>query len=208
MQIGCFGLIIAGGMTLVGGQGIYENWNSGTLQSRNLDQFIKERPSVGWYQINDAQWRLIDAGVINGGLTKDATGDLFIPVRKKGTEDSDAKIDVLLHRTNKDEAAQLAAIVAMPEDKQIEALGKDPAYLVAHPVKGMIEFGMNSDSKSNDAVRSSFGDQLSPDYVVITDGAEPGSMITSVLVMLGGLLLLAITVFLMGRQGAGETVDD
>ena len=207
MRLGCIALIFGAGLTFLGGQKIYETWNSGKLQTMSYDQFVKAKPGVGWYKLTDASWHLIDAPVLTGGLSKDVLGDLYIPVRKSGEEPGKSKIEVLLHRENLKEAIDLSNFIALPVEKQISLLATDKSLDAEHPVSGMIEFGIDSEDKQRDALNGAFGDELSSDYVVITDGAEPGGYGGPLLALFGGLVILAFSFLGLARSG-GEVTDD
>ena len=205
MRLGCIALILGGGLTFLGGQKLYETLSSGKLQTVTYADFVKTKPGVGWYAISDGHWRLADAGVITGGMVLDE--DLYLPVRKPGDPAGSEKIEVLLHRKNQGEAAQLAKLFALPAEKQAAEVAKDPSLEADHSVQGMVEIGMDSQGKQRDAVRGSFGDELSPDYVVITDGAEPSGYLWPLLALIAGIGILAMSLRGLARSGA-EVTDD
>lgn len=215
MRFGCIGLIIGAALTWGGGQQVYESWNAGKKVDMTLAQFLAEKPGVGWYRLTDAHWRLVDAGVITGAAGA-ASGSIYAPVTGKVPDNKapdsggpgKAKIRVLLHRSNDAEAERLAALFKETDPTKYDALlSADPTLAKERPVEGMVEFGINSDDKDNDAIKRSFAGELADDYIVITDGAEPAGYLWPLLTLLAGLALLGFTLRGLGKEGEPDAVD-
>ena len=211
MRLGCIGLLVGLALTWGGGQGVYETWNSGKRRDVTLEQFLKERPEVGWFRVTDAEWNLIDGTLIVKEGTTAATGELYIPVHQKGvTPTGTEKIDVLLHRTSQADADKLTRLLDETDQAKVAAMiQQDKAFLAPNPVEGMIEFGINSDGGENDALKRGLGGRLAEDYIVLTDGAEPPGYGWNLAALLGGLLILGFMVFgMVADAGRNDPVDE
>lgn len=208
MRLGCIAIVIALGLLFGGGQGIYETWTGSQVHVMTYAQFVKEKPSVGRYRITDGEWRLIEASAISSQLTGDASGALYIPVRGPGNTGAE-KVELLLHLEDPENAGAMSVISKMSPERLAAEMKRDPVLTKVHkPVEGMVEMGMNSDSKDNDALRKGFGEDLSPNYVVLTEGREPIGYLGSTVMLGAGLLILAVGAALGLRKGAGEVLDD
>lgn len=211
MRLGCIGLLVGIALTWGGGQGVYETWNSGKRRDVTLEQFLKEKPEVGWFRVTDAEWNLIDGTLIVKEGTTAATGELYIPVHQKGvTPTGTEKIDVLLHRTSQADADKLTRLLDQTDQAKAAAMiQQDKAFLAPNPVEGMIEFGINSDGGENDALKRGLGGRLAADYIVLTDGAEPPGYGWNLAALLGGLLILGFMVFgMVADAGRNDPVDE
>lgn len=188
MRFGCWGLIIAIGLTWHGGQKTYEAWNSSELNSRTFDQLVIENPQVGWYELTDAKWILGDANLVVSEKGDVPNGEMYIPINDPKQPEG-GKVQIVLHRTNLEEAnAVKGALDARAEGKDLDpAIEKN--LMTARPVKGMIEFGIDSDDNIRDEMKRQMGDELAENYVVISDGAEPPGYGYSILFLIGGILL-------------------
>lgn len=101
------------------------------------------------------------------------------------------------------------SLITMHPDLATQVIDRDKRYLAPNPVEGMIEFGINSDGTETDALTQGLGERLAEDYIVLTDGAEPPGYGWNLLALLGGLALLGIMLFLMGRDAdANDPVDE
>ena len=211
MRLGCIGLLVGLALTWGGGQGVYETWNSGKRRDVTLEQFLKEKPEVGWFRVTDAEWNLIDGTLIVNERNNATTGDLYIPVHAKGvTPTGTEKIDLLVHRTNSAEASKLTQLLDQADPAKAAAMiQQDKAFLAPNPVEGMIEFGINSDGNQNEALEKGLGGQLAEDYIVLTDGAEPPGYGWNLAALIGGLLILGFMVFgMVADTGRNDPVDE
>ncbi|MBL0916132.1 MAG: hypothetical protein IBJ13_11660 [Sphingopyxis sp.] len=115
---------------------------------------------------------------------------------------------MLLHRSSGDEAAQLSALFKEADPAKVEAaIRANPALEKPRPVEGMVEFGINSDGKDNDAIKRSFAGELAEDYVVITDGAEPAGYLWPALMLIAGLAVLAFMLSGFSKEAEPDAVD-
>lgn len=207
MNLKLLGALIGAGLTFVGGQKLYETWNSSKLVQSSFADFVKAKPGVGWYALTDGVWQLADAQLVVDKANK-PNGEMYIAVHPRGKElAAGEKAQVVLHRTNKTEAELMTRAMDADEAKPGSV---DPAtiakLLAEQPVKGMVEIGIDSDGDIRTKLEAAMGDRLAPGYLVISDGAEPPGYGTSIAALLAGLALLGfiLSTFIRGRAPAAE----
>ncbi len=199
ISLGCLGYLIAIALLWGGGQGVYTALKNRQPLEITVSDYIAKKPNAEWVTLKDAQLNLLEAA------HKERLGkisEIFIPVRPKG-ESTDGPVHILL--STKDDA-----IVAALEDlnksggTMKEALNAASRHadklFMQKDVSGLIRFGIDSDDKTR-AKLAKLDMKLTPDFVIMNDGAAPS--------LLGSMSMLGIGVlvgFFMLRS-AGKTAD-
>lgn len=201
MRFGCLGLFLGLALTWGGGQSLYTALASGDQKTVTYAQLIHDQSTSGWYKLSDASWTLADAVVITGALG--VSSDIYVPVRPIKGEDT--KFRLLVHVVDEELAREVSAIVDLPEAEQIKRVTEfEKLYLTKHPVEGLLEFGIESDSKQTEAVSNALGEDLATDYRVIQLGAKPGSPWLGIVMTLVGILILLGSGAAMLRGGESK----
>ncbi len=199
MRLGCFGLLIALGLLLGGGQALYTVLRNRQPVTLTVKEYLAHRPDAEWVRLTDTHVDLAEcatsgfAGVIT---------ELYIPVRTPG-EDRGKKVGILLRTKD----AQLISLIT-----ELKSAGHDPARLakivaghtalLAGPreVTGLVQIGLDSDDKTRNKL-AGLHMNLMPSFVIIADGESP-SLLRGLAMSAGGL---ALGFFMLRRKASAST---
>ncbi|QEH38813.1 hypothetical protein OJF2_74230 [Aquisphaera giovannonii] len=203
MRLGCFVVLIAVVMVIGGGQGLYMGLVHRECRVLSYDEFVKEKPRHGWFQVNGCRLNLVEAmyrSKLIGGVK-----EAYIPVRGTSGEDSPTHLLVLtkdpeilgtindLRKLDKgDEAAALKALAAN-RDRLVST----------RDVKGMLQYGIDVKSRVGDRL-SRLDSSLAPDYVILEEGKAP-ELGFSLFIFLGGLALSGYLAYRLFSRPSGPS---
>lgn len=200
MRAGCFFTIFALGVIWGGGQGLYTIVMSGEQKTVSYAELARVDNVAGWYKVKDASWILADAVAVTGGLVDN---DLYVPVQPTGYDGE--KYRLIVHVVDEELNRQVTEISKLSEAEQIKRIEAAPkVYLAERPIEGILEYGIESDSRDMEPVVSAFADRLASDYKVIKLGEEPGSPWGYLVALIAGLIMLGVVVFGSVREGSED----
>lgn len=153
-------------------------------------RYLEQRPTRRYVKLTDCDADLANAAFTHRDGSSKAIGEVYIPLRPRGTT-GEAAI-VLVRRD-----AEIIDVVRMIERigvgeptaaEQVRLRGL-LAQLGAESV-GLVRFGLELDDNTNGRL-AQLGMGLAPDFVLIDRGKSP-RLVTGGLVLLGGLALFAL----------------
>lgn len=193
-------LLLAGfGLLVHGGQDVYEGVTHRAPTRMTMDQFLREKPNEGWFHLQGCFLDVADGSVQteSGEVTS-----VYVPVYSVNDPKQDA-IHLLLSTNDPQilstiaEAAKQPARMT-PAQTLAYAFKNKNRLWVKRDVEGMIQFGLDSDDKTNGKL-TDINKTLAPDWVILEDGKKPAPGLGA-LEMLGGLALGAGAIFLLTRK--------
>jgi hypothetical protein len=205
MRLGWIGLIIGLGAMAFGGHALYETRVASERKDVVYDQLVGEMPAFGWYKVEGASWRLIDAVTLRG-VTGSTLPDVYVRVRADGElagDDEPAKL--LVHIEDQQVADQMAGVLARLAENPYPMAG-DEKLEEAHPIEGMVESLLTIDRIDQKGVRGALGGRLAKDYLVIAQGRKPGGIGHGLAIFLAGLALSGFSIGLLLRPSSEPDV--
>lgn len=191
IRLGCLGYIIAIAMLWGGGQGVYTALKNRSPLEIAVADYVKAKPDAEWVVLKNAQLNLLEAAHRErlGKIT-----EVFIPVRSPD-EAIDGKVQVLMSTKNKDILDALADLENSSDTEKgvLEAASRHADRLfMRRDVTGLIQFGIDSDSKTRDKL-AGLDMNLAKDFVILEEGKSPelgGSVITLLFGLVVGVFML------------------
>lgn len=181
---GCFLLAVFLALVIGGGQELYTGMKNGSMIEVGIVEFEANKPDAKWLQIDGGKLQVLDAAFSQGRFDKSAK-EVFIPYVPKDADDEDRKVHVLLKTKNPDILRFIEESREMEEKLGPDATEQQQAELaieivaklvksveIDRPINGLVEFGINSNSKETEKLRSLFP-RLAEDFVVLQDGKKP-----------------------------------
>jgi hypothetical protein len=192
MRIGCFLPLIAIGLLIGGGQGIYTAVTNPKPKEIGIDEVAQQKP--------DAKWLRITGGVLdnaNSAYTSafgvGEASQVYIPLVGRTQDSTKLPIHVLVLTKDPD-------LVKFTNDsRKLEKSGSTDAATkefllknferlrVARDVEGVVQFGISSGGKEESKIRALY-QNLADDALILEEGEKP-SVLASILMMAGGLLV-------------------
>jgi len=205
-----FGLLLVGGsifLLILGGQGLYEAAASNSRQARQISyqDFVRQRPGIGWYKITGVDWSLIDAVYMREKKEGEADSEgkigdtIYLPVHDATLgEDAAAKEKVVIVlETSRPEihSAVVDLSTASNEDQALQVMKnhKDVAFFQG-PIEGTVKFGMDADSDTREKLAKLPDTNLDTNYVILKDGAKPNGW-AALGEFLGGIVVGILAAF-------------
>jgi hypothetical protein len=193
MRAGCFLVLVAVAMLIGGGQGLYMGLAHRECRVLSYEDFVKEKPRHGWFQINGCRLNLVEAmyrSRLIGGVK-----EAYIPAHGASDEEGPTHLLVLtkdpqilgtVNDLNKlDKGNEAAALKAL-------AANRDRLF-ATRDVKGMLQYGIDVKSRVNNRL-SKLDNSLAPDFVVLEEGKTP-ELGFSLFMLCGGLLLTSYLLY-------------
>ena len=209
MRCGCYALILAIGLIVWGGQGLYEAIAHGKQKVVTYDQFVKAHPKEGWYKITGCVLSLPGSAYVE---KYGRVSEVYVPVydARKDAPD-EPKVFLLLNSENEAFLDPLSEMNKMDdklttEAKANEYMEKNKERLFPkRDLEGMLQFGVSVSSKDRSKL-ASLNSDLAPDFVILQDGKRP-SLLSAMGMLVGGVVLLGIILvgFIGKNQNENET---
>lgn len=199
MRLGWIGLIIGLGAMAFGGHALYEARVASERKDVAYDQLVGEMPAFGWYRVEGASWRLIDAVTLRG-VTGSTLPDVYVRVRADSElagDDEPAKL--LVHIEDQQLADQMAGVLARLAENPYPMAG-DEKLEEAHPIEGMVESFLTIDRTDQKGVRGALSDRLAKDYLIIAQDRKPDPSGRGLAILLAGLALSAVSALSLLRS--------
>ncbi|KRB88294.1 MULTISPECIES: hypothetical protein [unclassified Sphingomonas] len=199
MRLGWIGLVIGLGAMAFGGHALYEAKVAAERKDIAYDRLVAGMPGFGWYRVQGASWRLIDAVTLRG-VTGATLPDVYVRVRPAGAPDGgDAPAKLLVHIEDQTLADRMAGILAGLAQESYPTAG-DETLEEEHPIEGMVESVLTVDRIDQKGVRDALGARLAGDYLVIAQGRTPDPSGRGLAILIGGLLLSVLSAFSLLRR--------
>jgi len=200
-RFGCllFGLVIA--LLWGGGQGIYTGLSNTKQTELSLADYTKQKPTATWLKLKDCQVNTLDAAYSSKwGSIK----EVYIPLSVPGAGPGE-KIHVLLAT---EDSATIKFIEQMNNVKTDQeglkfAIENKEKLMAKRDVEGVIRFGIDLKDKDRRKL-AALDKNLTPDFVIISEGEKP-QIILSIVMFGGGIVLLLV---LLGVLGSSKSSGD
>jgi len=186
ISLGLLGHVIAMGLLIVGGQGVYVALKNPDPLEIAMADYIAEKPNAEWMRLTDAQVSLVEAAY-KARLGK--VSEVFIPVRPVG-ESTDVPVHILL---STDDRAVVAALQHLSQsggtkEKKVDSATRQADRLFMRQyIIGLTHYGFFYDALMR-ARLARLNMNLAEDFVILDDGAAPNFWVN--LSMVGGGLLI------------------
>lgn len=203
-RIGCFLFCAVIGLLWMGGQGVYTGLTNSKQTEMTLAEYSQKKPTATWLKLKDCQVSTLDAAYTSkwGSIT-----EVYIPLRAPGAP-REEKVHVLL--ATKDEAT-LDLIKKMSEMKNDQdmlkfALENRKQLLSTRDVNGVVRFGIELKDKDRRKL-ANLDKNLTPDFVILSEGEEP-HIFVSIAMVAGGLVLGLVLVVMFASSGKSDDASE
>lgn len=196
MQLGCIAAIGALYMMWMGGQGLYTSMKNRTPMEMACENYDDVKPNKEWIKLTGCQLNVMESSYMEEG---GKVVELFIPARGPGEEEGDP-ISVLVATEDSELLALTNEMMELDSDAELMsyfARNRSKLYFT-RDVQGLVRYGVNLDD-SDRAELAGLDNTLTPDFVIVDDGREPG--FTKSVAFLGGGVVLLLGV---GAVAAGS----
>lgn len=187
--LGCLCII---GLLIIGGQGVYVALKNDEPLEISVADYIAKKPNAEWLRLKDSQVSLMEAAY-KARLGK--VSEVYIPVRAAG-ESMDAPVHILLCTQNQDVVASLKALSqssAPVQTKMDVASRQADRIFMRQDVTGLTCYGILYDIFMRYRL-AGLNLKLADDFVILDDGAAP-SLLTSLCMLGGGLIIWMVMLF-------------
>lgn len=198
MNFGCLLLILGLGLVIGGGQGVWTAVTNMKPTEMSCADYVKQKPKATWLKLTgcfldmtDAAWRE------SGGRIK----EVYVPI--KPADDKKAKQVHIMMATEDPSILDVASQLKNAKDEKstIAVLIKNrDKIFMTKDLEGMVRFGVDLDSKDRDKL-AGLSQNLSPDFVILSDGQKPTFLMSGGM-LVGGLVLLAVAGLSMMKKSA------
>lgn len=188
MKITLFRILITVGLLWGGGQGLYTALFNLEPQTVTFGDYLKTKPDAKWLHITGGALDITGMSYSGSKLTK-SIKEIYIPLVDAKAPAESAPVQVLvaskdpelldLARQLRDAPNQMAMLKILAEKRDL--FGE-------RPITGLVRFGIDLTDKEVKKLRE-LSPELTPDFVIITDGEKP-SFGLSLFLSAGGLLML------------------
>jgi hypothetical protein len=210
MRLGC--LLFVGMLAALGygGQGIYQGAVNREQKVITYTDFVKQKPSGGWFKIKNCVYALPEAMV---KTRKGRITEVFLPVYdaaalNRGDQKAwDVPLPLILATDNHNiinSLEEIKSLETMNEAQADEYVSKNFSRLyVREDLEGMVRFGLESDSSTRSKL-AGLSKSLDPNYAILQEGAKP-NLLGSIGVFILGIVLAIVQLFMyFGRGSSGE----
>lgn len=197
-RIGC--LMICGSLFLLwsGGQGVYTGVTNTKQTEISLADYEKQKPAATWLKLKNCQVNVMDAAYSSKFGTIE---EVYIPLTVPDAPD-EAKIHVLLATKNQatiNLVNQMGGIKMDEQGMKFIVQNKDK-LMGKRDVDGTVRFGIDLKDKDRRKL-ANLDKNLSPDFVILSEGEKPQILI-SILMVAGGIGLLLVSLFVVAGKGS------
>ncbi|WP_035614793.1 hypothetical protein [Haloferula sp. BvORR071] len=197
MRLGCLLPLLSLGLLALGGQGLYTIATNRKPLEISIQDFYKQTPDAKWLKVTGGELDTLNSVFTSRTSGSDAK-EIYVPVVAPGEDSTTGNIRLLLLTKDPElvgfinEGRKIEAGGGSPE-KAIEFAAKNADKLrPKRDVEGLVQFGIESDSKKRDKVAKLYPN-LDSNAAIIEDGKRPDLAQASLMTALG-LLLGALVV--------------
>jgi hypothetical protein len=203
-RIGCFLIFAVIGLLWMGGQGVYTGLTNSKQTEMTLADYVQKKPTATWLKLKDCQVSTLDAAYTSklGSIT-----EVYIPLRAPGSPPEE-KVHVLLATKDKATLAMIKRMSEMKNDQEMLkfAIENGKQLLNTRDVNGIVRFGIELKDKDRRKL-ANLDKNLTPDFVILSEGEEP-HIFVSVAMVVAGLVLGLVLLVVLGSSGKSADASE
>ncbi len=200
MRLGCLPALIAIGLTIGGGQGIYTVMTNRKPVEISIQDLMKRPPEAKWLKVTGGELDTLNS-VYKSGFGKGDATEIYVPVIPPGTASGDGLIRLLLLTKDPElvnfinEAKKMDETAATETEALQFALKNMEKLRPQRDVEGLVEFGIESNDKKRDKIGKIYGN-LAAEFLILEDGKKPETTRSAIFLAIG----LGLGAFLIRRS--------